>query len=85
MRRLLSAKVGGRLSMNFNVGNDNDLYFELVSGNNKIIAFIPVFTVEGAESMYMNLTNKKFGKAMRTYVLKLVGAKNRMLQSPDKR
>jgi len=84
MRKILSFALGGRLSMNLKASKDNDVFFEIVSGNNKVISFIPVFSLNGAKQLYKDITNRELGIAIERYLFKIFSAKDRMTQSPDK-
>jgi len=84
MRKILSMSIGGRLSMNLKSSKDDDVFFEIVSGNNKVISFIPVFSLDGTEQLYKDITNRTLGKAVKTYLNDIFNRKLRSIQSPDK-
>jgi len=84
MRKILSMAIGGRLSMNLKASHDDDVFFEIISGNNKVISFIPTFSLEGAEQLYKDITNRYLGKAVKVYLQDIFNRKQRSIQSPDK-
>jgi len=84
MKKILSMSIGGRLSMNLKSSKDDDIFFEIVSGNNKVISYIPVFSLDGVEQLYKDITNRTIGKAVKEYLKSIFERKLRSVQSPDK-
>jgi len=83
MRRLLTINLGGRLRANLKVDEKVNMFFEIISGNRKIISFIPVFTYEDALQLYKDLSGKELSHNMKKYIKDLLSERDRTYQSPD--
>jgi peptidase E len=85
MRKILTLAIGGRLSMNLKSSHDDDVFFEIISGNNKVISYIPLFSLEGTHQLYKDITNRTLGKSVMRYLQDIFDRKQRSIQAPDKR
>ena len=83
MRKILTLSLGGRLSMALKTSND-DVFFEIISGNNKVLSYIPVFNIDGTNQLYKDITNRTLGKTVIKYLIDIFNRKQRSIQSPDK-
>lgn len=72
MRNILTINLGGKLRAILKADGDVNLFFQIVSGNKKIISFIPVFTPVDAFQIYKDLTGKELQKTMRDYIKDLM-------------
>jgi hypothetical protein len=84
MRKILTFSIGGRLSMSLKSSEKDDVFFEIISGNNKIISYIPVYTLQGVKQLYKDITNRTFSRAVENYLQDIFDRKNRSIQYADK-
>ena len=84
MRKILSFSLGGRLSMELKATSNNDVFFIIYSGNNKIISYIPAFSLDSVEQLYFDITGKEIGTAVKDYLRDIFGYKDRSISTSDK-
>ena len=83
MRKLITINLGGRLKANLKVDNNINMFFEIISGNRKIISYIPVFSSQDAFQLYKDFTGKELQKTMRDYIRDLMKERDNTYQYWD--